>query len=435
MTPKKFFSNQAKLHSASAPGRLDVMGGIADYSGSLVLQMPLAEDGKVSVALRDDGLVRAYSKNAESIGSQALVEKDWKTLKRSKDIRAEFSTQEDWAAYVFGCALLLLKRGKQPFNGADFYIESKVPAGKGVSASAALEVASMLALAKALKKPFIGTELPKLCQKVENDIVGAPCGLMDQLASYLGVKDHLLPILCQPDQVQAPIPIPKGLHFVGIDSGVRHAVSGSSYTDVRTATFMGYSLLTDELFKHRNLQGYPARISPSLFDEHCLEYLPERMNGGAFLWKKLDWHDPATSVKIKKNYAVRTCIRHPIEENMRVHLFKELLSKFSTKKAERETHYHLLGELMYQSHLSYSDCGLGSEATDAIVDYAREQGPSKKVFGAKITGGGSGGTVCLLVEGKEGLASAERIAKRIAREFEGAGQFFKKSSTGAKFRK
>ena len=84
-----------------------------------------------------------------------------------------------------------------------------------------------------------GTEAARLCQVAENRVVGAPCGIMDQMVSAVGRRDRLLALLCQPAEVVDYVKIPKGLAFFGIDSGIRHAVSGSDYTSVRVGGFHG----------------------------------------------------------------------------------------------------------------------------------------------------------------------------------------------------
>ncbi len=102
--------------------------------------------------------------------------------------------------------------------------------------------------------------------------------------------------------------------------------------------------------------------------------------------------DPVTRVEPARTYAVRACTEHPIEEHHRVRVFRALLEAGAAGESQRE----LLGELMYQSHASYGACGLGSDGTDLLVELARRAGRGAGVYGAKITGGGSGGTVAVL---------------------------------------
>lgn len=391
----------AKSALASAPGRLDVMGGIADYSGSWVLQMPIAESATVQVAFRDDDLLSAASEDA---GVSILLEIN--ELPNDFEAARWFFRQDEnreWAAYVLGCLVVLRQvKGLVLHRGLDFRIKSEVPIGKGVSSSAALEIATMRALAQLFGIEFHGTELARLAQLVENQVVGAPCGLMDQLASCFGVPHHLLPIQCQPDKVQPPFPIPPEVHFIGLDSGIRHAVSGASYADVRTAAFMGLRILEVEL--GRPLNGYLCKLSPAEFEQDCSGKLPDTMLGSEFMEKYGKTTDDATTVDPSKTYRVRVCARHPVHENHRVQLFAKLISQ----KIDQES-LALLGELMFQSHSSYAMVGLGNEHTDELVRRVREAGLANGVFGAKITGGGSGGTVCVGCHGEKGLATAREI--------------------------
>jgi L-arabinokinase len=191
---------------------------------------------------------------------------------------------------------------------------------------------------------------------------------------------------------------------VGIDSGIRHAVSGSSYADVRSAAFMGLRIIEREL--GLRLGGYLCRLGPAEFEQRCAPVLPEGMRGGEFLERYGSTGDTATRVEPDRVYRVRNCARHPVHENFRVRSFGKLL----LQSIDNES-LTLLGELMYQSHGSYSAVGLGHARTDEIVEMARATGPGSGVFGAKVTGGGSGGTVCLGCHGDEGLATARRICE------------------------
>lgn len=397
----------------SAPGRLDVMGGIADYSGSLVLQMPIAQRTTVKLRLRTD--YRCELKSYIGSSQPWLLDLDYRDLLLNKQVDYAFAntylTQRNqiWAGYIIGCALVLQKEKGIDFTGASIEVYSEVPLGKGVSSSASVEVATMRALAQAFQLTFTPTELPTLAQKVENFVVGAPCGLMDQLACHLGEPNHFLPIVCQPDLVESLIPIPQGLHFVGIDSGVKHAVSGHQYGTVRSAAFMGYSIIASHLgasthdLKHalqtgeRNhlpFRGYLCNISVDEF-KSFQNILPAKLSGKDFLEKHVSI-DPVTKINPDTIYAVSTCTEHPVYENNRVNQFRSLLNAYTQQQASEQTKtLTALGNLMYAAHESYSRCGLGSDRTDEIVALAKK---SEGIYGAKITGGGQGGTVCLLTD-------------------------------------
>jgi galactokinase len=424
--------------TASAPGRLDVLGGIADYSGALVLQLPIREITTVTLVPRADGGLHLSSDQVP--GRPVLL--DMRTLLRDGRIETSFVREQlrrlpggDWAGYVAGCFLAVHLTKAVPLDGATVTIRSAVPPGKGVSSSAALEVATLRALTQAYGLAWSGTELARLAQWVENQVVGAPCGLMDQLASAFGQLGHLLPIRCQPDRVGVPLPLPDGLRFVGIDSGVRHAVGGASYGEVRTAAFMGYSLLAhragtppEVLTQARHtgersrlpFGGYLANVPHAAFHQNEVRALPEQLAGAAFLRTFGETIDDVTTVDPDRMYAVRQATRHPIDEQARVERFLALLDQLPDAP-DRPALLRAMGTLFYEAHASYSACGLGHARTDELVAAARTAG--RGVYGAKITGGGSGGTVCLLCDGDAGLATAHALYEQFAKRY-GETYFF-----------
>lgn len=420
-----------EVFTASSPGRMDVMGGFSDYSGGLVLQMPIANTTQVSVTLRQDFICHIHSEVIhEEPLSISFNAEELLTQHFSIDKARLFFANEKihWSAYVVGCALLLHYLKKIDFKGANFQVKSNVPLGKGVSSSAALEVATMKALAEAHQLKLKGTELPILAQKVENQIVGAPCGLMDQLASFHGMANHLLPITCQPDILHEPIAIPSQLKFVGIDSGVRHAVSGASYTDVRCAAFMGYAIIANKLGVAQSemhaahdsgnwtslpFGGYLCNISVLEFTQRFHALLPEKITGHDFIKQFGTTTDSVTTIQPDKIYSVLNCVKHPIFETERVKKFKTILENINQRGAA-ESHVHELGLLMYQAHAGYTSCGLNAERTDEIVSLAKQH---EGIYGAKITGGGSGGTVCLLALGEHGEESAKKIHRMMEKKY------------------
>ncbi|KAK1323128.1 L-arabinokinase [Acorus calamus] len=432
------FNWEEEIFVARAPGRLDVMGGIADYSGSLVLQMPIREACHVAVQrnhpskhkLWKHALARQNAKGQGptpvlqivSYGSELsnraptfdmdlsdLLNGDQPiTYEEAHKYFAQdpsqkwvsFSRTARWAAYVAGTILVLMSELGIRFNDSiSILVSSAVPEGKGVSSSASVEV--------------------------ENRIVGAPCGVMDQMTSACGEANKLLAMVCQPAEIKELVVIPTHIRFWGIDSGIRHSVGGADYGSVRIGTFMGRkmikstasALLSQSLANGGNPSHNVNGINSDEFEEHgidlvraeaSLDYLcnlstqryeavyakkiPEYMLGATFLEKYTDHNDSVTVIDPKCKYGVRAPTKHPIYENFRVKAFKALLTAATT-----DEQLSSLGELMYQCHYSYNDCGLGSDGTDRLVKLVQEtqyhRNENGSLFGAKITGGGSGGSI------------------------------------------
>ncbi|KAL2652701.1 hypothetical protein R1flu_020829 [Riccia fluitans] len=457
---------------ARAPGRLDVMGGIADYSGSLVLQMPIREACHVAVQSQPQGKQRLWkhmtARQQPGVFKPAIrvVSFGSDLSNRAPTFDMDFSDFMDaegkpisyqaahkyfeqdpsrkWAAYVAGTILVLIReRGVQFKDGLSILVSSAVPEGKGVSSSAALEVATMSAITAAMGIEVPPKEIAILCQMVENYVVGAPCGIMDQMAAACGEANKLLAMICQPADVLEHLNIPLHVRFWGLDSGIRHSVGGSDYGSVRVGTFMGRRIIQSEAARYMsqmslapadengpsvNVQdvyqtqlrvfdqeinlAYLCNIPPSRYDALYTSLIPEEMRGRVFLDKYGSHNDPVTKIKLDSVYKIKAPTNHPVYENSRVKTFAALLTVANT-----EEQLEALGELMYQSHTSYSTCGLGSKGTDLLVSLTKHMQCTSilhhlkqgALYGAKISGGGCGGTVCVV--GRDTREAHEQISK------------------------
>jgi galactokinase len=426
------FEGGGDLYVTRAPGRLDLMGGIADYSGSLVLQLPIAAATHAALQLRAERTLVVVSLPPTDEARARMFEMPLADLYDPSGRPLEYAEAaryfkrggHDWAAYVAGAFHVLAReRGIRFERGARILLRSEVPEGKGVSSSAALEVATMQAVAAAYQLDLDPRETAFLCQRVENLLACAPCGVMDQMTSTCGEQDKLLALLCQPGELKGSVALPEELEVWGLDSGIRHNVSGADYGTVRTAAFMGYRMIAEmaglrvrpgEGRGHVRIEdpewrGYLANITPAEFEARYASSLPARMPGAEFLERFQGITDSVTTVDPARHYHVRQATQHPVNEHARVTRFSEILSAADAAARAAE-----LGELMYKSHKSYSACCLGSPGTDELVRLVREAGMGAGLYGAKITGGGSGGTVAVL--GRKGArASVEAVAKEYER--------------------
>lgn len=411
-----FFQKDLEILINRTPGRLDLMGGNDDYTGGLVFETTIREATLVAVQPRFDRSVIFYNPAVKSIGWEEQVEFSLTNIIEGGRIKPLETVRDwinkdprsSWCAYILGDLYLLIKKfPKKVTHGFSLYLESDVPLGKGVSSSAALEVAPMKAIAEMYGIHVDGVELAEWTQWVEIALTQSACGIMDQLTVVMGDEGYFVPMLCQPCQPKPLVKLPEKLRVWGIDSGVRHSVAGIEYESARAATFMGYRFLCDWeklepiLDKSGALprwielkwNGFLANVSPSQFRSLYERRLPESMSGEEFNNLYATHLDPFTPVRPEVVYPVRAATRYAVEENWRVQTFFSLISR-PAELLDTSTGT-LLGELMYLAHLGYSECGLGSEATDKIIELVREE-KTHDLLGAKITGGGAGGTVAIL---------------------------------------
>ena len=392
---------------ARAPGRLDVLGGIADYAGGLVLGLPIRAAVLAAAQAASDGRVVAVSGTRRiAIAAADLLDAPLAELAR------RFSGRDAWAAYVLGPIALLARETGLSIAGLRLVLASSVPEGKGLGSSAAVEIAAAQAAGAALGAAPEPRELALLGQRAEQLLAGAPCGVMDQMTAACGQSAHLLALICRPAEVLGTLRFPPGLAVWGVDSGARHAVSDAPYRRVRCASFMGEALLRIDA-------DYLTMISPH---ELRAERLPERMSGAEFLRLVAGVEDEMSAVERDVEYPVRAATLHPVEEQVRVESFLRLLDEPVSPLSAR-----LLGELMAASHASYSRCGLGTPVTDRIVAAVRSAGWERGLIGARVSGGGSGGTVVVL-----GREDAEPVVRELA-EALGAGLVGGTSSGSSSF--
>lgn len=389
--------NTSPAWTAEAPGRLDVMGGVADYSGSLVLEMPIRAHTRVTITTDHTPTLRLTS--ASEGETSASLDELHPLLGNSIDTKAIRTWLVEhgvphWAHYSVGSFLLFCRAVQWwPRSGLSFHIESDVPPSMGVSSSAALEVATLRALEKMSGHQLPGTTLARMAQQAENEIVGAPCGLMDQLASAHGIQSTLLPILCRPDILDEPVSLPQGIVAVGWPSGVKHAVTASPYANARAASFMAKKILEDALGQKLE---HITELTPSIVRAVSEEVLPPRLQGSEFLSRYGNVDDALSTIEPKTIYAVRAGATFPVEENWRAQIAVHLLR--GATQDSRQAVLNLIGELMFQAHEGYNSIGLGTAETDKMVQAIRKLGPQRGFYGARVSGGGSGGTVVVLLE-------------------------------------
>lgn len=418
-----FFDSGTPITVARGPARIDLMGGVADYSGSVVFEGTLGRASVVGFQPREDDQLRVRSTWLEQLGEPCEVCINLDELRDGNgpvdytDASEVLTTpdEERWAAYILGALPVLeQEEGLRLEGGANLLLWSDVPVGVGIASSAALEVTAMHAIAGGIGHEMSGRRLGVLAQMVENHVVGAPCGIMDQITSALGREGKLLALRCQPCDVLGHHEIPDDVRIYGISSHVEHSVGGDPYTDARVSAFMGLKII----LKAKKQQGeeiadedhYLCNITPEQYRENYRDLLPERMRGKQFLNEYGETTDDVTTVNPAKEYSIQLGTEHPIFENYRVRSFIDCIDR---ARAGDRTALVEAGGLMYASHCSYSwNCGLGCKETDLLVRLLREYGPEQGIFGGKVTGGGSGGTVAVLAD-----ANADDLVSEVASQY------------------
>jgi len=432
------------------------MGGIADYTGALVCQYPLDRAAAVALAPRPDRDLQVFSFNLYDAHQPFTFRISFDALAAASidSLRASFNADPNrrWAGYLAGC-LFVLHEAKlidlrdARHAGLDLALLSTVPLGAGVSSSAAIEVATMTNLRDhfALADPIDPMRLAALCQRVENHVVGAPCGIMDQVASAAGRAGALLKLLCQPHDLQGFLDLPAGTRVVGIDTAVRHSVGGGQYGRTRCAAFMGHKIILAKMHDMGRAagmrlvadptQGYLANLSLDDYRKYFRPYLPPTIKGREFLAKYGPTADPATTVDPDTDYAVQSATDHHVHESQRIKNFLRFLEEAAALPAAnpaRQLALDKAGHLMYASHISYTrDAQLGAPEADLLVDLVRAN-ESHGLYGAKITGGGQGGTVAILASTSDRATTAlQDIAATYQQQTGKTATLFTNTSPGA----
>ena len=408
---------------AVAPGRLDVMGGFAEYTGALVLNLTLGDHVCVAVQARHDGKISiSVAPHSDGGGAEEILVSHL-CESNGRKVDSEHSRRPDLTTCAFGGLAEALRAEllPTPTGGLSICVGSSLPDASGSGRNAAVAAATVVASAAALDRALEPLAVAAVCQRVENDWLGAPVGVADAVCALVGEPNTLLEVRCEPCTLGGSIRLPEDLLLLGIDCGVMQPDAAKRYAHVRTATFMGRALI-ERIIGHERVKqgpnqvsnqiswdGYLSRLSVTDYVERFRDRIPTKIKGKDFLDRFGETGDPLTRIDPASLYKVRSRTEHHVYEHARSRQFVECLSR-AIRGADRKALVEA-GELMNASHWSYGQrCALGSIETDLLVNLIRRHGAKTDVFGAKITGRGCGGVVAVLLKSTDQALSAIEAA-------------------------
>jgi galactokinase len=326
---------------SQAPGRVNLLGEHTDYTGGFVLPIGIRQTTIVEIAPSSDWLFHVYSAN----------------LDEQHSFGHRGPAAQGFARYIQGCVEVLERAGYH-VPAVCMRIDSSVPIGVGLSSSAALEVAVLRAIRQLLQLSLDDVDLALLAQQAEVEYAGVLCGVMDQMASSLGDREHML-YLDTRSLEHRRLPLPADSEVIVLDSGTTRQLAATAYNRRREECEIAAGLL----------KVNTLRDADSL---SCIDELPEPLNRRA---------------------------RHVVTENRRV------LDALDASAAR-------FGALMNESHRSLrDDYEVSSAALEALVDSLRRE---PAVYGARLTGAGFGGACIALVRRGEGVDAAASALRHYA---------------------
>jgi galactokinase len=323
--------------TGEAPGRVNLIGEHTDYHEGFVLPTVIPQRTRVSIVPRDDSRVRVRS---TTMGSM------WEEYRLGEE-----SQGRGWLDYIAGITATLARDGIA-LGGLDVEISSRIPMGAGVSSSAALTVSTLRAFRALLGLDLNDVQLAVLARRVETDFVGAPVGVMDQMAASLGAEGEALFIDTRTLHTR-PVPMPRSLDLLVIHSGLTHAHAAGDYRVRREESFRAAGLLGLKYLRDADCSWLPR-----------IETLPPILARRA---------------------------RHIVTENERV---------LQAQSALREGDSARLGALFAASHASMrDDYEISLPEIDTLVRLGMEH---PDIYAARLTGGGFGGSVVMLAKAGRG---------------------------------
>jgi galactokinase len=336
-----------------APGRVELLGNHTDYNGGYVLSAAIPQGVRASGSGRSDGLIRLST----LIGEETLLRKV------SADETFPFVKTGEWSDYPLAVLQALRDEGHR-LGAFDASYRSDLPSGAGLSSSAALEVSTILLLSKLFGISLSGMDLARLCRHAENQFVGVRCGILDQVSSLFGKRDHAIFLDCLKEEVKL-VSFPHDVSLLIVQCGIPHALVGGEYNARRLQCSEAARRLGVNFLRESNMAQLEKSLLPDL----------ERRRAA-----------------------------HIIGENERVLRGVEFLESGNVAD---------FGRLMTASHESSRvNFENSTPELDLLVSIAKS---TSGVLGARLTGGGFGGAIVVLLSREDRHQAGSLIASEYER--------------------
>jgi len=448
------FAVNRPIFLRSAPGRVDVLGGLAADSGGALAQMALPTRAGAAVQLRTDGLLmvhsqqqavaRAGGKTADGSNggadfslALAMVFRDGQ-LVAARELGEYLQGQGLWAVPVVAAWYVLQQaaRGQRveaPVGGATVVLHSTIPWGAGQASSTAVTAAAVAGLADAYGLKLGGMEMALYVHRAERLFGPTSAHVVDAMTTLEALDctpdspSRLLRYSAQPHQLAGQIPLAPEVRIVALDTGVRYGAATSTVESLRLAGAMGLRIIEtvyrDLGQRHTPLRGYLANLSPSLYRQYFRGLLPRRMRGQDFIRTFCELPERAGLVRPERLYRVRTAVDHLITEHDHAENFLQAMEELSDETrpgtggagtthatrqsgGDRQRVLRRAGRLLLASHHSYRlrlelSCPEADWLVESLMETAAGNeggGPDSGVYGARISACGGGGTVVALLD-------------------------------------
>jgi len=341
MSVNKFFKTNNPGVLVESPGRINLIGEHTDYNHGFV--MPTAIDKKIYFELRKNDTPTTCSIYSETFNTRFNF-----------DLRLIEKSSSTWENYILGVVNELQKREKK-LEGFDCFIKSELPIGAGISSSAALECGLASGLNKLFELNLSKQEIVNLSQAAENNFVGSQCGIMDQYASVMSKKDHLILLDCLSLEAEFIPANFKSCKVLLVNSKVSHSLADSEYNTRRKQCESGLKIIQNKYKEVETLRDVTLEMLDS-----CKSQLSDKQTNR---------------------------VLYVLQENKRVLEAADLL-----KSGELQA----FGKLMYQSHYGLRDLyEVSCKELDFLVKFSEEK---DFIYGSRMMGGGFGGCTINLIE-------------------------------------